>query len=149
MYGPTNFIVVRKYILPVAWVLGSALVLYGSTLGDPYLASQGVDSAERHAPGLVAASEIFITVECVVVAAILRPKSYAKSWGRALVAALLLSLLHWFFFMPLHQPPVFGVHAMWLFVMAATCWLLFIVSGISAAAKFVANRTSPGRPREK
>ena len=139
----------RHHAIPVAWVLGSALVLYGSTLGNPYLTVHGVDLAEQPRLGIAATFLIFVTVECAVVGGILRPKSYAKSWGRALVAALFLSACHWFFFLPLHQPVAAGFHALWLLAMAVTCWLLCMVSGNFVLTGRLTPNKSLERTRER
>jgi len=139
----------RYYALPVAWALGSALVLYGSTLGNPYLTIHGVDLAEQRRLGIAVTFLAFVTIECAVVAAILRPKSYTRSWGRALVAALFLSVCHWFFFRPLHQPVAVGLHAMWLLALAVTCWLLCIVSGSSVLIGRLMPNKSLERTRRK
>jgi len=135
----------RRYALPIAWVLGSALALYGSFLGNPYLARYEVGPDEQHRLGIAVTFLILVTATCVVIAAVLRPKTYKNCWGRALVAALILSFMHWIFFLPLHQPVAVGFHAMWLLLMAAICWLLFIVSGISA----LAGRMTPNKSFER
>jgi hypothetical protein len=139
----------RHYAIPVGWILGAALALYGSTLGNPYLSHHGLNPVEQHRLGLAVSFVFLVTVECAVVAAILRPKSYKRSWGRALVAAVLLSILHWFFFLPLHQPAAVGLHAMWLLAMATVCWLLCIVSGISVLAGRLTPNTSLERTRDR
>ena len=138
----------RHYSLPVAWVLGSALVLYGSTLGNPYLTRLGAGLTEQHRLGIAVTFLIFVTVECAVVAAIVRPRTYTKSWGRALVAALFLSVCHWFFFLPLHQPVAAGFHAIWLLALALSCWLLCIVSGTAVLAGRLTPNKSLDRTRE-
>jgi hypothetical protein len=135
----------RHYALPVAWVLGSVLVLYGSTLGNPYLTHHGVGLAEQHRLGIAVTFFMFVTVECVVVAAILRPRSYARSWERALVAALFLSVCHWLFFGHLHQSVAEGFHAMWVLALAVTCWLLCMVSGTSV----LKGRLTPNKSLER
>jgi hypothetical protein len=135
----------RHYALPVAWVLGSSLVVYGSTLGNPYLTIHGVGLDEQHRLGIALTFLLFVTVECAIVAAILRPRSYARSWVRALTAALFLSVCHWFFFMPLHQPVAVGFHAMWLLAFAVTCWILCIVS----AASVLIGRLTPNKSLER
>src|SRR5688572_29703863 len=106
--------VMRHYALPAAWVLGSTLVLYGSTLGNPYLTLHGIGLAGQPRWGIAVTFFSFVTIECAIIAAILRPKSYAKSWGRAFLTALFLSACHWFFFGHLHQSVAEGLHALWL-----------------------------------
>jgi hypothetical protein len=129
-------------------VLGAALVLYGSTLGNPYLTINGVGLEEQHRFKIAVTFFAFVTVECAVIAAILRPKSYRKSWGRALMAALFLSVLQWFFFPRLHASVAAGFHALWLFALAVTCWILCIVSGISVLKGSMTPNTSLERTRE-
>ena len=92
---------------------------------------------------------LFVTIECAVIAAILRPRSYRKSWGRALVAALFLFVCHWFFFLGLHQPVAEGLHALWLLALAVTCSLLCIVSGASVLKGRLTPNKSLGRTLEE
>ena len=138
----------RHYALLVAWVLGVALVLYGSTIGNPYLTHLGVDPAEQHRLRIAVTFLIVVTVECAVVAAILRPRSYIRSWARALLASLFLSACFWFFTSSFHEPAAAGFNAIWLLSLAVICWLLCIISLSSKLRGHMTPNKSPERTRE-
>jgi hypothetical protein len=121
----------RNYAIPVAWVFGSAFVLYGSWLGDAHLTYRGVSLANQHRLSLAATLFVIVTVESIILAAILRPRSYMRSWGRALLAALFLSACFWVFTDPLDRPAAAGFNALWLLVLAVICWVLCIISIVS------------------
>jgi len=57
----------------------------------------------------------FMIGETAVAWAILRPRSYRRSWARALIAALLLLLLaSWLLSYGMHMPDYYFAHVYWL-----------------------------------
>lgn len=70
-----------------------------------------------------------ILAECGLLA-LLRPRSYCRSWGRALYASLLAIGLALFWLQgALHAPPYYGMHLQWWLAVSLG---LVLLSGYSA-----------------
>ena len=80
-------------------------------------------------------------VETLVAWGVLRPASYHRSWGRALIATAVLS--PWCFYLltgAMHQSPYYGTHLLWLLVTVLGLMLLTIVSLAASAWIFFKTR---------
>ena len=121
----------RMLAVPIVWLLGLAFLLRGRAAvraTDPVLRARW-QWADSILPDLV-----WLTIEVLVLVAILRPNSYLHSWQRALVALGLL--LPWAFAMFVagqHVGPVFAGHTLWLL------WMVVGVTGLTIMS-FLASR---------
>ncbi len=105
---------VRLAGLPALWV-GTALGMVNDSLHDPYVATRlGTAAYHHNQEGALLQGLGMTLVELVVLALILRPWSYRRSWGRSAVA--LVVILPWTLLWAglMHQGGVLVVHAMWL-----------------------------------
>ncbi len=120
----------RRLAVPTEWVLGLAFVLRGSAAvraAEPALRARWPSSDS------IGGDLVRLTIEVLVLFAILRPISYAQSWQRALAALGLL--LPWTFFNFVagqHAGPVSTSHTFWLF------WMVVGISGLTIMS-FVAS----------
>jgi hypothetical protein len=107
----------RVAFLPLLWLVVAGLMIR-SWSNDPYDPTL-VGTARyghNHEGALVDGLEITL-VELAVLLAILRPWSYARSWGRALVAlALLLPWTALSMLLMMHQGGILVLHTLWLVV---------------------------------
>ena len=116
----------RHLWLPVAWCFGAGLVFYGSTRGpfDPTGRRYGANW-----PGDVQRALVELTIELVVLYAILRPHSYVASWRRSCVAFPLF--LAWTVlggFASMHAGRVGDYHWLWLLITSVGLFATLIVS---------------------
>jgi len=103
----------RLYWIHATWALFVPLYLWSGTRPDRYM--QDVMGVEPSYPRSAIATAIAVTaVEAAVVYLVIRPRSYHRSWRRALAALLLfvpwlalstMTMMH-------NGPPVF-VHLLW------------------------------------
>ena len=76
------------YWLVLAWLLGMAMALLGlRDTFDPARQQYGANF-----PGDLALAFGFVTVLSIVLWFVIRPSSYRASWGRAVVAAVVLTV---------------------------------------------------------
>ena len=82
----------KKHLpLAVAWVVGVLAVAVGGSLPDGYREHVlRLPEPQPYPMGGVAMFELIVTVEAVVLWALIRPRSYRKSWGRSLLAVAFL-----------------------------------------------------------
>lgn len=118
--------------MPVLWLAGMVMVLYAGTMPDFYAMRMDGPLPPYPWDGVLFFIGV-ISVESGVLYAILRPRSYRISWGRALAAlGLFLVLMVYFALGLMHAPPYMVWHVIWLLDM--NIWLLMLVlwSGVMA-----------------
>jgi hypothetical protein len=143
------FVTSRHLFIPVTWVVGVFLAIYGSTFGNASLTHYGMPLTEQGRLEVALSFVAAVSIECFLLWAVLRPATYQRSWGRALLATLILaSCLSYFGFIAMHAPTALLFHIYWLVAMlAAVVGLLFT----SAAADIISRRKRPppDRPPER
>ena len=118
----------RHGLLPSAWLAGVLAVLYGSSLGNPYLEGR-VPLNQQGRLEFAFWFVVAVTVECLVIWVVLRPRTYRRSWGRALSALLvLLAFLVLFAMTAMHAPTVWFFHIYWLALGGVVLFVLFVLA---------------------
>ena len=122
--------VLRIAALPVFWVLTAGLMAR-DWARDPYVESRSRDYGHNHEGALVDGL-VFTLVELAVLVAILRPWSYERSWGRALVAlALLVPWAGISMISTMHAGGIVVLHFMWIALLVLDVGVTFLVSAIA------------------
>ena len=116
----------RHLWLPAAWCVGALLILYGSTRGsfDPASRQYGANW-----PGDVPRALAQLTIEVMVLYALLRPHSYAGSWKRPVAAFLLFAA--WVTMggaATMHTGRAYDYHWFWLVLVTLGLFATLIVS---------------------
>ena len=128
--------------LPLAGLLAVVLFIRARAVGpfDP------TGRARYHSwPGDIENRLWFVIVELLVLYAVLRPRSYHRSWPRALLAlALLTPWTLLLMFAAMHSGPVIQAHGMWLLLVCAG---LFVTGLISFVAGPPASDTTVEEPQ--
>ncbi len=115
-------------LLLSAWFAGVLAVLYGSTLGNPYLEGR-VPLDQQGRLEFAFWFVVAVTVECLVIWAVLRPRTYRRSWGRAISALfVLLAFLVLFSMTAMHAPTVWFFHIYWLALGGVALIALFVLA---------------------
>ncbi len=106
-------------------------VLVGSFLAILVIIASGL----RTSPYPVAGTAFFVfavAFEAVALLVILRPRSYAHSWGRALIAVLLCLAVLWFSAQnTLGAPAYVFMHQRWLVAATLGCLILCVSSVVA------------------
>jgi formate hydrogenlyase subunit 3/multisubunit Na+/H+ antiporter MnhD subunit len=67
----------------------------------------------------------------VILWAVIRPKTYRRSWGRAMSAfAIVAGVFAYFTFGAMHAPPEYNVFLWWLIFIAGVLFVLGLVSAV-------------------
>jgi hypothetical protein len=115
-----------------------------SALSDPPAPSlQRGDSYGYNLPGELGRTVVVMVAELLVLIAVLRPWSYRHSWGRALLALLLLTpwaLLN--FVATMHSGRIAAVHVFWL----AGVWFAMPIATIHALEMRFRSRRTAAEP---
>jgi hypothetical protein len=126
----------RHVWLPLAWGVGLVLILWGRVgPSDPAAQQYGANW-----PGDLRAALALLTVETLVLYAILRPWSYRASWQRSLLALLvvapwaLLSVI-----VTMHAGRILGLLAFWRLLLIPA---LAITVGVSANGAWRSRRVA-------
>lgn len=119
----------RHVWLPLAWLVAVMLILWGRTgRFDPLGAEYGANS-----PGDLRTAFGFLTLDMLVLYAILRPWSYRASWQRSLWAFTLVT--PWALFSmaaTMHSGQILGLLAFWQLLLVPALAVTMLVSGYSA-----------------
>lgn len=121
-----------RAVLFAAWAVGVIALVVAGREPDPYL------QYVRHIPPPhpypvtgVSWAVAFLSAQCALIAAILRPSSYKQSWGRALLSLLVCASFFGYAALgAMHAPPYFFVYLWWLLLAGGATLLLSIWSGI-------------------
>lgn len=123
----------RVAALPAFWTL-TAVMMALDWRADPHdPALVDTDRYGHNHDGALGDGLVLTLIELAILVAILRPWSYDRSWGRALVAVILL--LPWTtlsMMLSMHQGGVVVLHFAWLFLVLVGVFVAFLVSAISA-----------------
>ncbi|WP_339523185.1 hypothetical protein [Pseudomonas sp. EA_35y_Pfl2_R111] len=124
----------RTLLLPLTALAGMALVIWAGSL--PYywmLRAMPVGSEAVYPLKPVLIFCAIVLIECGLLLAILRPRSYCRSWGRALCASVLAVGLALFWIQGiLHAPPYYSMHLQWWLVVSLGLVLLTAYSAFQA-----------------
>ncbi|MCC6827569.1 MAG: hypothetical protein IT550_05000 [Novosphingobium sp.] len=120
----------RLFIIPTYALLGIVLVVVS---GLPEAQLLILKAPQPYPIQGVMYSIQTIIFESIFTFMILRPRSYSRSWGRALIAFLgALGLLFFWRMGMMHAPTFFLTHLWWVSVGVASLLVLFIVSSVSS-----------------
>ena len=137
----------RYVALPLSWVVAALAIVWAARWPNPYLEHV----AHMRAPHSYPVEGVLWTLgltcaELVLVTFILRPRTYVRSWIRALVA---FGVAAAFLFLgalgSMHSPPFYTFYLWWLLLVAGSMLLLCIWSSFSA----VATTQSPNQRLER
>ena len=128
---------VRRYLLGAAPFLAGLGVLAAMTLRalhrDPYVVDPRRRGNGQNWPGDLSTELWLGAAELLVLFLILRPWSYRRSWGRALVALVLF--IPWTLFtamLGMHAGSINGAHLVWRAGVALVLLCLALISGYEA-----------------
>lgn len=124
----------RSFALPAVWMVGVVSIAISGTATDQYLLYvRGIPEPHPYPWGGVFLFIGVATVEWLLVWATLRPRSFNRSWLRALIATGCVTLAVVYFGMGLmHSTLYMFVHFLWLLAVWLALTLLTICSGIGA-----------------
>jgi hypothetical protein len=124
----------RTLLLPLTALAGIALLIWAGSLPDYWMLRAmpvGSEAVYPLKPVLIFCA--IVLAECSVLLAVLRPRSYCRSWGRALCASVLaLGLALVWSQGTLHAPPYYGMHLQWWLVVSLGLVLLTAYSAVQA-----------------
>lgn len=122
----------RALAVPAFWFTGVVAIALSGFATDQYLLYvRGIPEPHPYPLDGVLLFIAVATVECALVWAVLRPRSYSRSWARALFAAILAIAALLFFAMGLmHSPLYMFVHALWLAFGSLVLLALALWSGV-------------------
>jgi len=136
----------RILLIPIFALLGVARIIVSGFEQDQYLLYVCGITTEQPYPfqGVAIFSAITIA-ESLVFFFILRPKSYSRSWRRALAAfSLAVGLLFFWGLSVMHAPPYMLSHVFWFFIGVALLFVLLAVSLFFTWQNKAHNRVSAG-----
>ena len=115
--------------LLLSWA-GLVILMVVDYVGDPpNPAPDDRQSYGYHVPGELLQNLLLSVAELGLLLLVLRPWSYRGSWGRALLAFVLIAPWWLFYFVTtLHAGPVTHVHAFWLLGLALACLFCTVYS---------------------
>ena len=124
----------RSLALPAVWLIGVVAIALSGIATDPYLLHvRNIPEPHPYPLDGVALFVGIATFESFVAWAILRPKSYNRSWLRSLFAGIFVVLALVFFAMGLmHSPLYMFVHALWLAFGSVALIALTLWSAVTA-----------------
>ena len=126
-------------LLRIAWLPLLASLVSATMVRDWYRDPWPPATPQQHpyghnAEGSLVLGLTMVWIEVVVLLAVLRPWSYARSWGRALTATAMW--LPWALYgtlLAMHAGGVIIVHTLWLWLALLVLVGMAIGSGIAAA----------------
>lgn len=118
--------------LPGMWALGVATVVWAGFLPDGYLMRM-MPPPHPYPLTVVLWAILFMTLLTGGLYAVLRPRSYRRSWGRALCATVLtIPFVFQAAVSAMHAPPPVGYYIYWTMLMCVGCAVLCLCSGVAA-----------------
>jgi hypothetical protein len=124
----------RSKILPFYWLVGVVAAALLGFLPNP--AARGDPALHVYATQIVLGVLVLMTLQALLLVAILRPATYARSWGRALLA---LIVSFGFEIMAvagaMHSPPAWGALLLWTLALLLGTLTLMWVSALGASAE--------------
>ena len=124
----------KRFASPGVWLLGIIAVTLSGLSSDPYLEYvRQIPPPHPYPAATVLWVALFMTVHAALLIAVLRPASYARSWGRAIIAFIVS-----FCFLALgvlgssHSPPPWGMYLFWLLSVIAAIVAIGLWSVIGA-----------------
>lgn len=129
---------------PIALWVVTAASMARDAMADPYDPLRAASDAYGHnSSGALWQGLAVTSAELLVLYAILRPWSYARSWGRAAVGvAVFLPWTMASLFATMHAGGIFALHFLWVALVTVATAIVFCVSFISAHR----TRELPGTP---
>ena len=129
----TSLRFVKGYGLLGLWGLFAVLIAFDGTRPDgSFLGHHSEDEWQYPLYG-VSVALAFSLVELAIAWAILRPRSYSRSWKRALAASgVFLALSLGFSATIMHAPLFWVAYILWLYVVFLVSVVVLIASGVAA-----------------
>jgi uncharacterized membrane protein len=124
-----------RFALPTGWLLGIIAVILAGLRTDPYLEHVRQIPPPHPYPTFTVLWIVgFITIHTGLAMAVLRPRSYRHSWGRAIIAlAISLGFLAFAILGAMHAPPPHAVYLLWLLAFCVIMLGLLVWSIVGAA----------------
>ncbi|HTQ03856.1 MAG TPA: hypothetical protein VMI54_08360 [Polyangiaceae bacterium] len=121
-------------IFAALWLAGiAALVTSGFAVDGYKLYVARIPLPHPYPLGGVLSTSLMLTFELGFVRAVLRPASYARSWWRALCAAVVTAIASLDSFLSLmHAPPCLATHCLVLMCLTVGLFGLFLASAVAA-----------------
>ncbi len=136
MSDAPRFGLLRSLSLIGLWLATAGLMARDYAADPPDLALVGTRAYGHNHEGALVQGLVFSAIELLALLALLRPWSYDRAWGRALVTLLLLA--PWTLFsmmMTMHAGGVFVLHFLWLALVCVLVFLGLVWSLIAAARR--------------
>jgi peptidoglycan/LPS O-acetylase OafA/YrhL len=124
----------KSIVIPVAWSIAVIAAVIAGFSPNPYLEHvRNIPPPHPYPTATVLWVVLLMTIQAGALIAILRPGSYQRSWGRALVALVVsLGFLVVAAIASMHTPPPFAVYQIWALALAVVMLLLLLWSSINA-----------------
>ena len=119
--------------LATLWAVFAVFILTSGARPDGYFLRDS--PADQWQYPYVGVFVVFVlsVAELGLFTAILRPRSYSRSWGRALAAVgVSLALFVAYALALMHMPHYVVAHALWIVSLFASCLVILCVSSVSA-----------------
>jgi hypothetical protein len=140
----------RVAALPALWAITAALMVRDH-VADAYDSTRtGTDSYGHNHDGALLQGLGLTLLELVIIYALLRPRTYERSWSRPLGALFLL--VPWTglsMIMTMHAGGIVALHFLWLASLVLILFVLSLWSGLAALgarAEERAHKTGPTAP---
>jgi hypothetical protein len=123
----------KKFALPSFWIVGVIAVVLAGFQPNPYLEKvRSIAGPHAYPINNVLTVIAMMTVFAVVTYAILRPATYTRNWGRALMClCLALAFLAFALLASMHAPLHMTVFQGWIALAALVLLLLTIWSAVA------------------
>lgn len=121
----------RDVLVVAIGVVGIAFVIWSGTHPHgPYGDATAAELAARPYPwNDVLSFAAMIAGETGLLYAILRPRSYRRSWARALVATIVFAFLtNYWIKLVMHAPSYYPAHVIWEMGVTLLCLILLIIA---------------------
>jgi hypothetical protein len=121
-------------VIIAAWTLGAVSVAWLGRLPNPYLEYvRQIPPPHPYPVGGVLWVILLMTVQAVILASVLRPPTYNRSWGRALIGFLVsVGFFSFAGMAAMHAPPYFFAYLWWLLAVVVVAVALLVWSGVGA-----------------
>jgi hypothetical protein len=126
-----------RSLIFLSWGLGASAVALAGWLEDPFLTQvHGLSPPQPYPLFAVTLTLLFMAIEVLVLAAILRPRSYRHAWGRAALALVVsVAGVRWASLPMAHKPPLWDCYFIWTIAVTAALFSLLVVSGHAASRR--------------
>jgi hypothetical protein len=122
-----------RIVLAVLWLTAIACVVSSGFSVDGYkLHVSGIPLPHPYPLAGVVATSLALTLEFGTIFALIRPATYAQSWGRALCATVFAAVAFLTSALSLHRPPYLAVHSLVVLGLTVGLAVLFLATVVAA-----------------